>query len=252
MRITAMSELPTLTPGEPVMALKGEIKEVGKYYSGTNAKGPWSFQKLLIRDASGLGVVKLKDRPALAADRVGSTVFITATQTAKHGWNGIKIDDDDFQGTITRLARVTASADLQFPTDQPTLPVQPAGATGQVIPSTLPPAVPTLTPTPAPSPTPEPPPPAPVPTGQTIELAGTARSAKANGENETNATRALYQRANMMVRCIAAAYYVAERLQKLHNITISPEESKTVASSLFISMDKGNMSHLFPGEKSDK
>lgn len=112
-RIVPLAEIFKCDPGEQLPAIRGKVMSVGKYFSGTTDKGPWSFQKVVLQDQSGKAETKFKGRDELDGTCVGKVMFIVANN-GERGLTGIKAEDDEYKGKVTRIALVTPSAEVTF------------------------------------------------------------------------------------------------------------------------------------------
>ena len=112
-RIVPLSEALRMDPGEQLPAIRGKVVKVGKYFSGQSAKGPWSFQTLVIEDGGTKADVKFKGRDQIAPDAVGKVAFVVANN-GERGLTGVRVEDDEYNGKKTRIVLVTPSAELTF------------------------------------------------------------------------------------------------------------------------------------------
>lgn len=112
-RIVPLAEIFKCDPGEQIPAIRGKVLSVGKYFSGTTDKGPWSFQKVVLQDQSGKAETKFKGRNEVDATCVGKVMFVVANN-GDRGLTGIKAEDDEYKGKVTRIALVTPSAEVTF------------------------------------------------------------------------------------------------------------------------------------------
>jgi len=112
-RIVALAEALKMDPGEQLPAIRGKVIKVGKYFSDESAKRPWSFQTLVIEDGGTKADVKFKGRDQIALDAVGKVAFIVANN-GERGLTGVRVEDDEYNGKVTRIVLVTPSAELTF------------------------------------------------------------------------------------------------------------------------------------------
>ena len=112
-RIVPLSEALRMDPGEQLPAIRGKVIKVGKYFSGESAKGPWSFQTIVIEDGGTKADVKFKGRDQIAPDAVGKVAFVVANN-GERGLTGVRVEDDEYNGKTTRIVLVTPSAELTF------------------------------------------------------------------------------------------------------------------------------------------
>jgi hypothetical protein len=112
-RIVPLAEALKMDPGEQLPAIRGKVVKVGKYFSGESAKGPWSFQTLVIDEGGTKADVKFKGRDQIAPDAVGKVAFVVANN-GERGLTGLRVEDDEYNGKTTRIVLVTPSAELTF------------------------------------------------------------------------------------------------------------------------------------------
>lgn len=81
---------------EGAMSVSGEIIRVFPKKSGDGEFGPWSFQRIILKDETGEGVVLLKNRSEdMDKTDVGRFIEICSKETAK-GNKGVKIEKDSY------------------------------------------------------------------------------------------------------------------------------------------------------------
>lgn len=135
-RIVPLAEVFKADVGEQLPAIRGKVVKVGKYFSGQGEKGPWSFQSFTLDDGTAKLEVKFKGRDRFDETAIGKVMFITANN-GERGLTGVRAEDDDYKGKVTRIALVTPSAEVVFGkgdwtqpattnAQQPTRPVQSA------------------------------------------------------------------------------------------------------------------------------
>lgn len=112
-RIVSLSDALQSDPGEQLPAVRGKVLKVGKYFRGESAKGPWSFQTVTLDDSTAKAEVKFKGREAFAPASVGKVMFIVANN-GERGLTGVRVEDDEYQGKVTRIVLVTSSAEVTF------------------------------------------------------------------------------------------------------------------------------------------
>lgn len=114
MKLTRLSLVDELPEGTQLQAVEGRITAVYEYNTGEHPQhGPWSMQNCTL-EGDGVKVkVLLKDRPELHSGWKGKNVVITAYQNDKGKWSGIKTEDNDYNGTVTRRLRITGSANIE-------------------------------------------------------------------------------------------------------------------------------------------
>jgi len=93
MIIADLNTVPTLRPGTKLPAIQGRVLNVYEYKAGQNARGPWSFQNIIIDDGTSSMEVNLKGPPVFEANLVGATVTIEALNADAAQPAGIVGDD---------------------------------------------------------------------------------------------------------------------------------------------------------------
>ena len=111
MRIIPISEIFGRDPKETIGCCAGRIIKLYPAKRGTNQKGDWSFQRGTLQDKSGEIQFLLKDRQELTPEWKGRNVIMMARQGDK-GFSGIYVEDDEYQGKVTRIIRLTPSATI--------------------------------------------------------------------------------------------------------------------------------------------
>lgn len=112
MRVIPISEVLTMEDGEIVSSVKGRITAIYDQTAGESDKGPWSFQNLELKDATGAIRVTLKDREPLAKSYKNKEVYISSIKSEKHGFVGVKRKDEDFKGKMRKILWVTPTAEI--------------------------------------------------------------------------------------------------------------------------------------------
>lgn len=112
--------------------------------SKPDAQKEWSVQDIELTQNGTTVKVKIWDHPEIARSNEGKPVTITASDGK--GLTGIFVLDDDYDGKITRMIRLTASAEISFETEQSSAPPRhdpPPAETRQEAPQTKTAAAPT-------------------------------------------------------------------------------------------------------------
>lgn len=99
--------------GDVVKGFKGEITRFfGKYSSGTNDKGEWSFQHMLVKDADGDEIkLTLKKLPPLPTNKKGAEIELRAHH-GKNDWTGLYAKDDEYNGETKRILQATSTCEI--------------------------------------------------------------------------------------------------------------------------------------------
>lgn len=127
---TPIKDIANLPAEATVYKVRGTIKSIWKASSGENEHGTWSFQSLILKDATGEIKVKLKGREAMALGDKGKEIEIAAYHGDK-GWSGLKTMDDDGgkpNEPLKRILLATKTADIAFIADGGRPAQQPAPA----------------------------------------------------------------------------------------------------------------------------
>lgn len=109
MKINIIQQLPNKTK---VDGLAGKVKRVFKRTEGTKADGTqWSAQQIVVADDTGEITVSVWDRDAIT-NAEGQPVTITAGHSEKHGAIGLSVDDNEYQGKVTKRVKASPSANI--------------------------------------------------------------------------------------------------------------------------------------------
>jgi len=117
--VLTVKQLLEMSEGGKPEAFKGTITKVYKVSTGTNDKGAWSLQKIVIKDETGQIECMLSNRPELSRTVEGSKVYVIAGRGEK-GTTGLQRKDNswtkkgDSQPTITPQVWIYDSADVSF------------------------------------------------------------------------------------------------------------------------------------------
>jgi hypothetical protein len=230
MRVVSISEIKALEAGELVPSTKGKVIEVGKLFSGTNDKGPWSLQTITIDDGSNKIKAKLWNRDELAKTWKGVEVYLCCVQGEK-GLHGIKAEDDTYKGATTRIITVTGKAELTAadaapaqaaPVQPPTAPVQPPTA----------PTAPVQ-------------PPQPAPTGP-VQPPATAKPVR----NDLHDAKVTMNRiANLYLHSLEAATYVRGEWKEKHGTELTQDQFQACVASIFIESNRHGLARMIPAGK---
>lgn len=112
-RIVSLADALKCDPKEQLPAVRGKVLKVGKYFSGQSAKGPWSFQTVTLEDGGTKADVKFKGRDQFDGSAVGKVMFVVA-HNGERGLTGVRAEEDEYNGKISRIVLVTPSAEVTF------------------------------------------------------------------------------------------------------------------------------------------
>lgn len=97
--------------GQTVMCVKGKLTGIFEKKSGENANGPWELQNGELTDSTGKIPVSFSgnSQPTSAKNR---SVTISAIQSEKHGWIGVKIEDREYEkdGKTVRVRQLKVTS----------------------------------------------------------------------------------------------------------------------------------------------
>jgi hypothetical protein len=113
MKLTKLELIPDLPEGTQLQAVEGKITAVYDYNQGQHPEhGPWSMQNATLEWGGQKVKLNLKNRPD-AKQFKGKHVIIEALHNQdKNKWSGIATEDNDYNGTVTRRLKITASAQM--------------------------------------------------------------------------------------------------------------------------------------------
>lgn len=112
MRVLTIAEAALMDDGETVPCVSGRITAVYPRKAGSNLKGDWSFQNLVLKDEGAEIKLKIKDRPPIEQSMKGRFVFIHCSKSEKQGLVGVKRKDDEYQGKTEKLLWITGAAHI--------------------------------------------------------------------------------------------------------------------------------------------
>lgn len=105
---------------EGALEVEGEIIRVAEKKSGEGEFGPWSFQKVIIKDADGEATLSLKNREeTLSPKDVGKTISICSNETKKGGHKGVKVENREFKkadGTTAKALEIVVTGHASLDT----------------------------------------------------------------------------------------------------------------------------------------
>lgn len=220
--------------GESVPSFKARFKKVGKFTSGTNEHGAWSFQNCVVTDGNGEIKVKLHNRPELSPKYEGREVYFSSAVGTKKPFVGITRDIDEYRGRTGPMLVVDDRAVMEE-ADPAAASRLPAGE--ESVPrgtSAPPPARET-----APESAQEPPdvqepsyqPPANASLQTEDERKECIRKARAKAGKAANA----------LILCFDAAFYVARVVEAKYGVKFEPESVKAMAVHFSIGMERADL-----------
>lgn len=108
MNIVPISSIPSLAKDTPLSAVSGVLENVYERNSGKSAKGgrPYSFQNVVLKDSTGSIKVTLNGRQECPKNYEGKTVTFSSVN-GQNGLEGVRAEDNIFNGKTTRLVMVT-------------------------------------------------------------------------------------------------------------------------------------------------
>lgn len=230
-QVTPIPQLLTMDNDMAVYAVKGKIKSLFRQRtSKPDAAKQWTCQDLLLMDATHSIKVQVWDHePLPEAQWKGKAIYLLATHGDK-GWTGLKVKDNTWEGTTTKVLSVTRTGEIAEAT------VYESGQAGAPAPQ-------------APTP-PSPPPTAPLSTHSTQAELQAAAAAVASavppppperGNSHSPVEIRLAGLARAYLRCMDAATFVAVEFQKKHGATMSPDQFQGCTATLFIAGQRENL-----------
>lgn len=98
---------------EGALEVSGEIIRVVDKLKGEGEYGPWSFQKVTIKDEDGEATLSLKNRDEnLTTSEVGKFITIGSNETKKGGHKGVKVENREFKkkdGTVASALEIVVT-----------------------------------------------------------------------------------------------------------------------------------------------
>jgi hypothetical protein len=230
MRIIKLSEAVAMEKGELVPAVRGAFTKVGKYTSGKNEHGQWSFQNCQFADQTGTIKLKLKNRQELTSAWENVPVVLESGVDGKGKMSGLTRDVDDYKGASTPMIVMDARAailegesasDASTPASEPAPePSRPAAAPSK------------------PAAAPSKPTAAARPSGEAPSEPNQKAAAPSNGDAIKRTRMELGRRAVGMILAFDAAVFVAKEVEKRHAIQLTTSEIERIAVSFKIDLDR--------------
>jgi hypothetical protein len=115
MRVTKLSEVPSLNVGDQLEFVRGTVHKIFKRTENEYKGQPRSFQTFLIKDGKHTVKVMLRNREALK-NCIGRVIEFTALNSDR-GLSGIKIEEDEYKGETENAIVITPSAEMAFADD---------------------------------------------------------------------------------------------------------------------------------------
>jgi hypothetical protein len=199
-----------------VYAFKGTVAEIWKENAGVNKRGEdYCIQNMMLKDAQGKQIkCKFDNRDPAPLDWKGREIHILA-HNGKKGWSGVYAIDDNYPaGKITRIIKVTASAEVICGNS-----AQSGGENGQNRAINAPDGK------------------VPQHATQGKQTQPGAIQAPNPAQSVVTARKILAKQSNLMLLCLDAAAYVREKFIKRHpNIEFTTDQFQAVTSSFYIHM----------------
>jgi hypothetical protein len=114
MRVVSIGEVKQLDPKETVPCVRGTIKSVFKPNKGTNDKGPWAIQNVIIKDGSGEIKVSIRNHELEVPMSAKNQPITIACHEGDRGKTGVYAEDDEYRGQVERILKVTGSASIEI------------------------------------------------------------------------------------------------------------------------------------------
>ncbi len=239
--------------GESVPAVRLKFQKVGKYSTGNNEHGQWSFQNCEAGDGNGKIKLKLKNRPELTKQWENVWVYFESVVGTKKPFLGLVREVDEYRGVNSPVLVADERAVMTQDTgQQPAATQAPAAAPA----AAAPPVQQTLAPQPG-LPPPQIAPQATAQAPQGPQSAPAAHNQPQNGpkrpagpvpgspEDRKECIRKarvqLGQAANAMKLAFDAAIHVAIHVKEKHGLVLPATEIEKVAVSFYIALDRANM-----------
>jgi hypothetical protein len=119
MRLVPISEiLNDLEVDETVLAVRGTVKRVWDRNEGTGDNGDWSVQNVVISDGKKELKVAVWNHDPIPVKWKGKEVLIECSKSEKHGWVGVKTEDNEHKGKITRQLKVTKAGEINLASER--------------------------------------------------------------------------------------------------------------------------------------
>lgn len=102
-----------------VMCVAGNLRDLYQVKRGNGKDGPYEFQNGTIVDDNGDEIKVSFSNNTQPKSAQGQDIVITSFETQQHGWQGIKIEDREYEGkqgwVQERQLKVTGTANISYP-----------------------------------------------------------------------------------------------------------------------------------------
>lgn len=102
-----------------VMCVAGNLRDLYQVKRGNGKDGPYEFQNGTIVDDNGDEIKVSFSNNTQPKSAQGQDIIITSFETKQHGWQGIKIEDREYEGkqgwVQERQLKVTGTANIEYP-----------------------------------------------------------------------------------------------------------------------------------------
>lgn len=204
-RMISIADAINMGPGEMVPGFRAKIAKVGKQVTKPGAD--WHFQKITIKDGTGVIEAKCWNRDLFQESDVNREFIFECTDTQK-GLTGLKRVEDTWKDKVTPQVDISAAADIS--------PV--SGHVPQPAPTSAPHAPRQTAPPQRPA---APAPRQPAPAGDWAEV-----------------NQVLNRQVNLRIRCEQAAIRVAEVIHAETGYTMEPDEIERRATAFYIELNR--------------
>lgn len=226
MKVTTISELAQLEPGDSIRCVKGTIKSVLKWRDGNNDYGPWSVQTIVLSDGKVEFKAKVWNRDELQRSLQGKEVYIQAGEGKKKEPIGLGIEENTHNNKTESLLVIRQEASIDLPDGQ-------AQAQAQAQ---------------APAPEERAQPQSQTSTGDSEWEQTTQHrpSPEGNQDGVKEAKRHAMKVANLAILGYQAANIAADKIKEKTGNQVTEGQLQSIASTIIIQLERDRMHHNMP------
>jgi len=113
-----LDEIRGLAVKSKIPRVEGTLQAVYETKRGTNAKGPWRIQNVILAQGDDSMRVTIFSGPNVDKSMEGEEVAIMCSEV-KGGLSGVTADDNDYNGEVTRQIRIDRTGQIALLNDAP-------------------------------------------------------------------------------------------------------------------------------------
>lgn len=114
MQILTIPQVKQSPPDMAITGLKGRVKTIYERKSGETDGREWTMQDIVLTDGAMELKATLANREPADPAWNGKELYFTANHSDKHGWTGLKVKENKYQGKTTLKLQVSKSATIEL------------------------------------------------------------------------------------------------------------------------------------------